>query len=97
MDVAFDLSAYFRAMLEGSEYAGALESVIVKMTAVGEITYSGTSTIDTATGRIISAEGDSAMSMKLTYSEAPEDLIPTGRRGPFAMDATGVVTIAEVD
>jgi hypothetical protein len=97
MEVTLDLSAYYRAALEGSSYAGDLTILVVKMTAAGEITYTGVSRIDTATGRLMSGEGDSTISMKLAYTEAPEDLLPSDQRGPFAMDATGIVTIVEVN
>jgi hypothetical protein len=97
LEVVFDLSAYYQAMLEGSSYSGDPASVVVKMTVEGEIAYSGTAKVDIATGRTISGEGRSVMTLALTYSQAPDELFPPQRRGPFAMDASGAVTIREVE
>lgn len=95
LDVTLDLSAFFRAQLEGTAYVSDLTSVVVTMTLQGRIDYTATSVVDLATGQLVSAEGEAGMTIALTYSEAPEEIIPPGRRGPFTMTATGARTIVE--
>jgi hypothetical protein len=96
VEVTLDLSAFYQAQLEGSSFVGDLDSVVVKMTMAGTVDYAATSTVDLATGQIVSSEGRAAMAVEFTYTEAPEQVIPLDHRGPFAMDASGTRIITEV-
>ncbi len=92
-----DGSAPFLDMVGDRWNPGEMGELVVEMTTTNELSYEGTATVDTATGRVISSEGTVTMWNEYAYTKAPEALIPLDERGPFRWGGTSAVTLTEVE
>ncbi|MBN1320481.1 MAG: hypothetical protein JXA87_06540 [Thermoleophilia bacterium] len=97
MDLTLDLGAMLKAMMEGfggEEMSG--EELDFVMTLKGDMRLPGTAKVARATGQVISMNSDGTMAMEMAITEAPEDMVPAGERGPFEMNLTMTMTQTEV-
>jgi hypothetical protein len=91
-----DMSEDLREEARANSYQGDLAALVYKMSMTAAFTISGQARMDLATGQPVSSNVDLKMSVGFALTDAPEDLFPLDKRGPYGATATGVGTLTRV-
>lgn len=96
MDMELDLGALFSRM-SGSGGDGSTVDIVFKIAMKGDVRFTGTTTVDTATGRAIRTDSNGTMDLSLEVTEAPQTLVPSDQRGPYRTNMTYTMSEILVD
>jgi hypothetical protein len=95
MDMELDLGALFSSMFGGGD--GSAPETVFKIAMKGDVRFTGTATVDTATGQAVRTDSDGTMDISLEVTEAPQDLVPSDQRGPYRTNMTYTMSEILVD
>ncbi len=96
MDLTIDLGALMGMLMEGAASEGLPDDLKLVMTMTGSQSYKGTSTVNLSKGLPAVLDTDGSLNIGIAITEAPEDMIPEDERGPFNIDITMKIKLAQV-
>ncbi len=96
MDLTIDLGALMGALAQGATSESLPEDLKFVMTMTGAESFKGTSTVNLSKGLPVAFDADGSMKFSFAITEAPEGMIPEEERGPFDIDITMKVKLAQV-
>ena len=96
MDLTIDLGALMGMLMEGAASEGLPDDLKLVMTMTGSQSYKGTSTVNLSKGLPAVLDTDGSLNVGIAITEAPEDMIPEDERGPFNIDITMKIKLAQV-
>lgn len=96
LDLTIDLGALMGGLAQGASSESLPADFKFVMTMKGAETMSGTSTVNLSKGLPVALDADATMKFAFAISEAPEDMVPADERGPFEIDITMKVKLAQV-
>jgi hypothetical protein len=97
LDLTIDLGALLEGLLGAMGGSEDVSDLALTMTMDGSVDFAGTSRVVTETGRALDNDGLMGLALQMQITEAPEDLVPAGERGPFSIDLEMTVQTAATE